>query len=163
MRAPLLPVRCLLAMTVLVGVAACGGEDTDVASNGTSPASSTPAATVSPAPSTSPEPMVSASGPGAAPPSAEAVAPSADNVFEIAFAGGQVSGDTGRLQVGVGETVAIRVTSDVADDAHLHGYDVSAPVTAASPAVVSFIASIPGVFELELEELGTQLASLQVS
>ena len=161
MRAPLGPVRGLLALTVLVAVAACAGDSSDAATNATS--RNTPA----PAPSASATASAgTATGSGATPaptPASDVIAPSAENEFEIAFAGGQTSGDTGRLEVGLGEAVTIRVTSDVSDEAHLHGYDVSAPVTAASPAVLEFTASIPGVFELELEELGTQLASLQVS
>jgi len=89
--------------------------------------------------------------------------PQAQHSFEISFADDQISGDTGRLEVGVGETVTIRITSFRTDEVHLHGYDLSAPVAVNRPAVLTFTATIPGVFELELENLGRQLASLQVS
>ncbi|WP_193345672.1 hypothetical protein [Blastococcus saxobsidens] len=55
------------------------------------------------------------------------------------------------------------VTSDVADEVHLHGYDVSAPVAPGEPATLTFDATIPGVFELELHEVGEELLSVQVS
>lgn len=81
----------------------------------------------------------------------------------MTFAGGQVSGDTGRIPVTLGETVTITVVSDVADEAHLHGYDVFADVTAGEPATVTFEATLPGVYEFELEQIGQQLLSVQVS
>ena len=96
-------------------------------------------------------------------PSSAAPAPDAPNTINVAFASGQVTGDTGRVQVPLGENVTINLTSDVADEAHLHGYDVSEPIPAGGTATLTFTASIPGVFELELEELGEQLLSLQVS
>ena len=86
-----------------------------------------------------------------------------ENTFEISFAEDKVSGDTGRLEVGLGETVTIRVTSLRTDEVHLHGYDLRAPVAVDRPGVLTFTATIPGVFPLELENLGRELASLQVS
>lgn len=162
MPGPLPHLRPLLTAALLVGLAACGGDSAEVASNEASPTSSPTAVSVSPT-ATAPEPTGSAPAGVAATPSATAAAPAADNVFNISFAGGQASGDTGRLEVGVGETVIVNVTSDQPDEAHLHGYDISAPVTPTAPGVVNFTADIPGVFELELEQLGTQLASIQVS
>lgn len=87
----------------------------------------------------------------------------AENTFEISFAENKASGDTGRLEVGLGETVSIRVTSMRADEVHLHGYDITVPVAAGRPAVLTFTATIPGGFALELENLGRDLATLQVS
>ena len=58
--------------------------------------------------------------------------------------------------------MTITVTSDVADQVHLHGYDLSAPVGPDTMSALTFQASISGVFEVELEELGTLLFTLQV-
>jgi hypothetical protein len=58
--------------------------------------------------------------------------------------------------------VTIRVTSDVADEVHVHGYDLMTDVDPGTPATVTFDATIPGVFEVELEKLGQQLLTLQV-
>lgn len=82
--------------------------------------------------------------------------------FQIAYANGKVTGDTGRLKVKVGTKVSIRVRSDVADVIHLHGYDVTSEVPAGGAGLVSFAARIPGVFSLELEKLGKELAKVQV-
>lgn len=109
-------------------------------------------------PSTAPT-TSSASAPPTAPPSS---APEGRTI-EVMFADGEVSGETGRVPVPLDETVTIVVTSDVADEVHVHGYDVSAPVAPGEPAVLTFEATIPGVFEAELHEVGEELLSIQVS
>lgn len=63
----------------------------------------------------------------------------------------------------MGETVTLRVRSDVADHVHLHGYDVFQDVDAGETAELTFEADIPGVFEVELEDAGIQLVELEVS
>jgi plastocyanin len=82
--------------------------------------------------------------------------------IEVEVAGGQVSGDTGRVPVTAGEQVTLVITSDVADEVHVHGYDLEAELSPGQPAEITFAATIPGVFEVELHEAGTQLLSLQV-
>jgi hypothetical protein len=80
----------------------------------------------------------------------------------VTVTGGQVTGDTGRVPVAVGEQVTLVVTSDVADELHLHGYDLRTALTAGTPAELSFQAIVPGVFEVELHDAGTVLLTLQV-
>ncbi|MGY1985326.1 hypothetical protein ACI792_03790 [Blastococcus sp. SYSU DS0669] len=82
--------------------------------------------------------------------------------IEVRYADGQVTGGTSRVPVPVGEPVTVVVTSDVADEAHLHGYDVLAGLVPGQPAELTFDATIPGVFELELHRAGTVLLTLQV-
>ena len=109
------------------------------------------------------------------PPSSSAVAPSGSAAgsatpaaeesgrrIEAVVEGGRVSGDTGRVPVAVGETVTLVVTSDAADEVHVHGYDLTAQVVAGRPATLTFPTDVPGVFEVELHEAGTRLLSLQV-
>ncbi len=84
-------------------------------------------------------------------------------VINITVRGGQISGDTGRVEVPLGTPVTINVTSDVADEVHIHGYEKKAEIPAGGSASVSFAADIPGVFEGELHESGLQLLQLQVS
>lgn len=80
----------------------------------------------------------------------------------VEVSGGQASGDTGRVPVGLGEQVSLTVTSDAADQVHLHGYDITAELMPGQPSVLTFVADIPGVFEAELHDAGTVLLSLQV-
>jgi hypothetical protein len=96
----------------------------------------------------------------AAPPSDDAAA--AAQRIEVQVSGGRVSGDTGRVPVPDGARVTLVVTSDVADEVHVHGYDREAELVPGQPAEIAFDATIPGVFEVELHEAGTQLLSLQV-
>jgi hypothetical protein len=83
--------------------------------------------------------------------------------IEIAYAGGAVTSGVARHEVPLGSTVDLVVASDVADEVHLHGYDRSSFVTAGATTTLRFVADIPGVFEVELEQRGVQLAKLQVS
>jgi hypothetical protein len=59
--------------------------------------------------------------------------------------------------------VLLIVNSDTADEVHLHGYDLSADVEAGGSVRIPFKADTPGRFEVELENLGVQLAEITVS
>lgn len=87
------------------------------------------------------------------------------NVHQITikYANGQVSGDTGRVSVKSGEQVRLTVSSDVDDEVHVHGYNLMQDVAPDKSATITFQASVPGVFEVELEHLGKQLFTFQVS
>jgi hypothetical protein len=99
-------------------------------------------------------------------PSSSASAPASDSAagqrIEVQVSGGQVSGDTGRVPVTLGTAVTLVVTADAADEIHVHGYDRTAALTPGQPAEVSFDATTPGVFEVELHDAGTVLLTLQV-
>jgi plastocyanin len=82
--------------------------------------------------------------------------------IEVQVAGGQVSGDTGRVPVAAGTEVTLSVTSDVPDEVHVHGYDLEAALTPGTPAEITFDATVPGVFEVELHDAGTVLLTIQV-
>jgi len=58
--------------------------------------------------------------------------------------------------------VVLVVRSDVADEVHLHGYNVMRDVEPGTPARLRFRATIPGQFEAELEERGLQIANITV-
>jgi hypothetical protein len=148
----------LLLPALLISLTACGGGSDTSGSDAAPP--SPAASTAADGPATSAPPSGAAGGTGG--PSAAPTTSAADKSFTITFADGKASGDTGRLKVALGDSVSITVTSQSADEVHLHGYDILAPVSANMPAVLTFEAKIPGVFELELEDLGVQLASLQV-
>jgi plastocyanin len=83
--------------------------------------------------------------------------------IEVTVAHGKASGDTGRVEVATGTAVTLVVTSDVADEVHVHGYDIEKELTPGEPATLQFDATVPGVFEVELHHAGTVLLRLQVS
>ncbi|TFV89786.1 hypothetical protein [Blastococcus sp. CT_GayMR16] len=91
-----------------------------------------------------------------------AAATPAGQRIEVQVSGGGASGDTGRVPVAVGEHVTLVITSDAADEVHVHGYDLEAELSPGQPAELAFDATIRGVFEVELHEAGTLLLSLQV-
>lgn len=81
----------------------------------------------------------------------------------IVVRGGEPVGGVAELSFDAGEVVRFKVTSDIADELHLHGYDISKPVAAGGSATFEFPADIEGIFELELEERAVPLAELQVN
>ena len=85
-----------------------------------------------------------------------------DDVIDVTVDGDDVTGG-GRHPVSVGDLVTIRVTADVDDQLHVHGYDIMQDVTAGEPAEVTFTADIPGQFVVELEHAGIEVVQLVVS
>jgi hypothetical protein len=85
-----------------------------------------------------------------------------ESTIEVTVSGGSVTGG-GRHRVPLGHTVNLRVTSDEADEVHLHGYDLTLDLEAGTPAVLTFDATIPGVFEAELHDAAIPLVELEVS
>ena len=84
-------------------------------------------------------------------------------VIEASYAGGEVSGVEQRIAVELGEKLVLRFTSDVAEEIHVHGYDLYADLVPGTPAEITFVADIPGSFEVELHEAGRPLYQLRVA
>ena len=61
-----------------------------------------------------------------------------------------------------GSQVVFVVESELADEVHLHGYDLSADVAPGEPATIRFTADAPGLFEAELESRSLPIAELEV-
>ena len=132
-----------LLVPLALALPGCAGKDPDAAA------------------SSSTTPTASSSASGAR--SADAAPRSASGQrIDVQVAGGQVSGDTGRVPVAAGTEVALSVTSDVPDEVHVHGYDLAAALMPGTPAEITFDATVPGVFAVELHDAGTVLLTLQV-
>lgn len=99
---------------------------------------------------------------GAKPGAAAAPAAPTVHMINIKVRGGKASGDTGRIAVPLGTPVIVSVSSDAADEIHVHGYDRKAKVPAGTTGSVVFTANTAGVFEVELENAKLQLVQLQV-
>jgi hypothetical protein len=80
----------------------------------------------------------------------------------ITIRGGEPVGGIRRVTVARNRQVVLVVRSDVADHVHLHGYDVMRDVAPGAPARLAFRATIPGRFEVELEDRGLQIADITV-
>lgn len=76
---------------------------------------------------------------------------------------GEPIGGVQQLEYSAGEEIRFRVESDVADEVHVHGYDISKDVPAGGDVSFSFPAEIEGIFEVELEQRAVQIAELQVN
>jgi heme/copper-type cytochrome/quinol oxidase subunit 2 len=61
-----------------------------------------------------------------------------------------------------GETVRFRVRSDVADEVHVHGYDLMKDVEPGQTITFSFPADMTGIYVVELENAEKQIASLRI-
>jgi nitrous oxide reductase len=83
-------------------------------------------------------------------------------VVRIVIENGAPKGGIVRQTVDKGDLVLLVVQSDVADEIHLHGYDISRAVAAGGTARITFTATLPGRFEVEIEERGAQIADLTV-
>jgi hypothetical protein len=132
--------RAWVAVVALVVLGACSDDDSPTVETGQTPTTS-PTSTVAPSPG--------------------GTAPAAGNVVSVTVRGGQVEGAS-RQRVPLNQPVIVRVTSDVADEVHVHGYDKTAPVSAGGTVDLRFDANIPGVFEVEFERSHKLLFTLEV-
>ena len=124
----------LLVLAAVVAVAAfvfLSPEDTDETAD--DPGS--PAAQTVPKEDSRP----TATAPSAPPPAAD----------EIVLRSGKPEGGVQRIEVEAGGTVRLLVSSDQADELHLHGYDITRRAAPGKPARFRFVAKAEGVFELE--------------
>ncbi len=74
----------------------------------------------------------------------------------------QPVGGVKKITLRKGETIRMIVRSDAADEAHLHGYDVSQEVGPGTVARFAVPATLEGIFELELENAGVPIAEVTV-
>jgi FtsP/CotA-like multicopper oxidase with cupredoxin domain len=106
----------------------------------------------SPTPTPAPAPAPGSPAPQAPPP-----APKPDP-------GPLLTGDKVRtIVVSKGDTVRFRVRSAVPEEVHIHGYDIKRDIPAGKTLGVSFKATIDGIFVIEFEKAGKQIASLRVN
>jgi FtsP/CotA-like multicopper oxidase with cupredoxin domain len=141
-RLSFLGVAAVIAVVAIVIFAAGGGSDEDAgtpAAQETSTPTATPSAdggesTPTPTPTATPKPQ---------PPLLRA-------------------GKVTDLRVTQGETVRFRIRNDGPDHVHVHGYDLMKDLEPGQTATMSFKATITGIFEIELEDAGEQIAELRV-
>jgi FtsP/CotA-like multicopper oxidase with cupredoxin domain len=75
--------------------------------------------------------------------------PPEPEVTRIRIRDGAVVGGPQDIEVERGDTVRIVVTSDAADEIHLHGYDITRAPAPGRPARFRFRADAEGAFEIE--------------
>lgn len=82
--------------------------------------------------------------------------------FDVTVAAGKPVGGVQNLVANKGDTIDLTVSSDVADEIHVHGYDLHKTVLGGGVVHFSFAARIDGNFVIELESRNEQIASLTV-
>jgi hypothetical protein len=149
-----------LGLLVSLFVALREDEDGETATATTTVATTTAATTTE---QTTTEPTTTESPPPPTePPATTAPPPDQPVTIRIAVVGGQPEGGIRRASVRRGRQVVLRVTADVADHVHLHGYDLMADVAPGMPAQIRFRATVPGRFEIELEDRRIPIGDLEV-
>ena len=135
-RLTFLAIAAVIAVVAVIVLAVAGGNDEQEATSAQSTATATPGATAT-------EPSEPTATPKPEPP---LVTP----------------GKVTKLRFEQGDTVRFRVRSDVADHVHVHGYDLMKDIEPGKTVTFSFPADITGIFEIELEDAGEQIAQLRV-
>ena len=142
----------LLTLTVLGSVALLTG-----CAPGDDAAESEPSTTPPAATSANPSTSGSGNATTTSPPSTEAAVR-----ISVSVKDGDVSPPPRRVKLDKGDRVRLHVTSDVADEVHVHGVDKSKDVARGKPTVLMFVVDQTGLFEVELENEGLQLLQLEV-
>ena len=86
----------------------------------------------------------------------------AEEVPVIMVEGGAPVGGVAELEYDVGDEVRFAVSSDAADEVHVHGYDIEQEIGPGEPTELAFTADLDGVYEVELHEGAAQIAELTV-
>jgi hypothetical protein len=89
--------------------------------------------------------------------------PAPPPVPRVVVKGAKPVGGIKKITVNKGDRVRFVVSSDVSDEIHVHGYDFHKNVKAGGKVSFSFPAKIDGVFVIELENRGEQIAELTVN
>ena len=74
--------------------------------------------------------------------------------FDLRIVERRVEGSISTIRVNRGETVLLRWRTDEAVSLHVHGYDLQANLSPASPTSVSFEAGVAGRFAITAHEFG---------
>ena len=84
-------------------------------------------------------------------------------VVTVTIAHGQVTPANATLQAKVGQPITFRVSSDAADELHVHSVpDHEFKVAAAPNQTFQFSVNVPGNVDVELHHLDRTVATLQV-
>lgn len=164
----------LIALGVAFALARGGdGEDARPAAASSAPPPAESPAPSPTAPSTTPadEPPPETNSPAAPAPAPTPAEPAPDTApstpaepqpLRIETKGGKPIGGVAKITAKKDDVVRFIVVSDVAEEVHVHGYDLIENVGPGAPARFRFEATLEGIFEVELEHSGEQIVELRV-
>lgn len=155
-------VRLLVVATILI--AGCGDDAATTSTSTTAPLTTSAAASTTAVTTDTTEPTTTM---------AATTTAADDGVVSITIAIGSAGLDVvvegalvepgSRVAVAAGESVHVVFSGGVAEELHIHGYDLSLEIAPGGVEVLDFVADIPGIFEVELEGAGTLVFELEVS
>jgi plastocyanin len=140
------PLTLALALTAALALAACGQTDNPVVT----PTTTAPTPT---APTTTAAPTMS---PSAVPSQA------AGRRIEISVKGKQVTPAPATVNIAVGESLTVAVTSDQDNTLHAHGFEVEKNLKAGQRGEVTVKGNQTGTFEFELHDPELRLFTVAV-
>jgi hypothetical protein len=85
------------------------------------------------------------------------------SIATIQIKDGEPVGGIQELSFNEGDHIRFEVDSDAAWEIHFHGYDIPMDVKAGGSVTFDVPATITGVFEVEIEQTGTQIAQITVN
>lgn len=84
-------------------------------------------------------------------------------VTRIDVVDGEPKGGVAKIEVDTGESIEFTVTSDLSEEIHVHGFDLSEEVGPGQEAAFDFPADLEGIYEVELENSAVPIAELRVN
>lgn len=150
------PFRYAAALALALSVTACGGSGEPPSSTSSTPsaASSSSSTTSGPPSATTP-----AKTPTTPPPAKDTPA---GRTVAITVTGKKVSPAPRTVDLEVGETLTLVVTSDHDDEIHAHGFEVEGRLRAGQPSTITVTGSRPGLYEVETHEPPLRLLMIAV-
>ena len=137
------PLALALGLSAALLLAACGQTATPAASPTGLPPGHPPTSAPTTAPSTTPS-------------------QAAGKRLDISVKGKQVTPAPATVDLAVGESLTIAVTSDKANTLHAHGFEVEKKLTAGQPGEVTVKGGQTGTFEFELHDPELRLFTVAV-
>ncbi|HEY7722912.1 MAG TPA: hypothetical protein VIB11_13830 [Pedococcus sp.] len=151
------PLAYAAVLAVSLSVTACGGGEgsptagsstTATTSSGSSTTSGTPGSTTTPATT-----------PTTPPPARDTPA---GRTMAITVNGKKVSPPPRTVDLKVGESLTLVVTSDHDDEIHAHGFEVEGRLRAGTPSSITITGSKPGLYEVETHKPPLRLLMIAV-
>ena len=136
------PLSYAAGLALALSLTACGGTGDD------------PAGTPSGPPSSASTSSSSSSSPSSS--------SSAGRTVTITVTGTKVTPAPSTVDLPVGESLTLTVTSDHADELHIHGFEVEKELTAGTPLSVTVTGKQPGVYEVETHHPELRLMKIAV-
>lgn len=110
-----------------------------------------------------PTPAATPATPSATRSTEAAAKPKKPKSTKIVVRNGAPVGGVKKITIDKGKKLRFTVISDVSDEVHFHGYDISKPVGPGEPAKFVVPTKLDGIYEVELEQRAIPIAEVRVN